>query len=64
MNPTDHCSRRVQQPVKVFHDEARKKYRLCPIPKDIFANTSTFGRYCFARGMLPHTKIQRTILTG
>ncbi|EKJ71585.1 hypothetical protein NXS19_005720 [Fusarium pseudograminearum] len=45
----DNFSRRVQQPVKVFHDEARKKYRLCPIPKDIFANISTFGRYCFTR---------------
>ncbi|KAI6775157.1 hypothetical protein HG530_001915 [Fusarium avenaceum] len=45
----DNFSHRVQQPVKVFHDEQRKKYRLCPFPDDIAPNTSTWGRYCFTR---------------
>nr|AAC71053.1 mating type protein MAT-1-3 [Fusarium fujikuroi] len=30
----NYYSRRVQQPVRVFHDKARSKYRLCPIPED------------------------------
>ncbi|KAF5000881.1 hypothetical protein FGRMN_1490 [Fusarium graminum] len=42
-------SRRVEQPVKVFHDEGRKKYRLCPIPEGIAPDMSTYGRYCFTR---------------
>ncbi|KAH7185334.1 high mobility group box domain-containing protein [Fusarium flagelliforme] len=53
----DNLSRRVQQPVKVFHDEARRKYRLCPIPRDIFANTSTYGRYCFSRDQSTPAKV-------
>ncbi|KAL6917537.1 hypothetical protein ACHAPO_000646 [Fusarium lateritium] len=53
----DNLSRRVQQPVKVFHDEARKKYRLCPVPKDIFADTSTYGRYCFTRDRSTPAKV-------
>ncbi|KAF5019277.1 hypothetical protein F66182_8730 [Fusarium sp. NRRL 66182] len=45
----DNLSRRVQQPVKVFHDKERRKYRLCPIPMDISPDTSTYGRFCFTR---------------
>nr|BAE93600.1 MAT1-1-3 [Tolypocladium inflatum] len=36
-------SRRVQQPVKVFHDDWRQKYRLCPLPPGAQAITSTYG---------------------
>ncbi|KAF4985087.1 hypothetical protein FDECE_16832, partial [Fusarium decemcellulare] len=45
----DNFSARVRQPVKVFHDADRKKYRLCPIPEGISPNTSSFGRFCFTR---------------
>ncbi|KAF4425202.1 mating type 1-1-3 protein [Fusarium austroafricanum] len=47
----DNFSRRVQQPVRVFHDKERGKYRLCPIPEDSCPDTSTYGRFCFTRGM-------------
>jgi hypothetical protein len=50
--PSNYYSRRVQQPVRVFHDKARSKYRLCPIPEDVSPDTSTYGRFCFTRGMV------------
>ncbi|KAM4064852.1 HMG (high mobility group) box domain-containing protein [Hirsutella rhossiliensis] len=40
-------SRRVQQPVKVFHDDWREKYRLCPLPLGVQANDITYGSLCF-----------------
>ncbi|KAI8681839.1 HMG box domain-containing protein [Fusarium keratoplasticum] len=41
--------RRVEQPVMVFHDKARRKFRLCPMPPGVSSDTSTYGRFCFAR---------------
>ncbi|EWG39786.1 hypothetical protein FVEG_02489 [Fusarium verticillioides 7600] len=54
---TDNFSRRVQQPVRVFHDKARSKYRLCPIPEDVSPDTSTYGRYCFTRDQSTPVKV-------
>ncbi|KAH7169155.1 high mobility group box domain-containing protein [Fusarium sp. MPI-SDFR-AT-0072] len=54
----DKFSRRVQQPVRVFHDKARSKYRLCPIPEDVSPDTSTYGRFCFTRGMVHRNHFQ------
>ncbi|UPK91821.1 hypothetical protein LCI18_002756 [Fusarium solani-melongenae] len=45
----DNFSRRVEQPVMVFHDKARRKFRLCPMPPGVSSDTSTYGRFCFAR---------------
>ncbi|KAF4966027.1 hypothetical protein FSARC_6227 [Fusarium sarcochroum] len=53
----DNFSRRVEQPVKVFHDEQRSKYRLCPIPMDIAPDTSTYGRFCFTRDKSTPVKV-------
>lgn len=36
-------SQRVQQPVKVFYDHQRKKFRLCPLPEAATMETSDFG---------------------
>ncbi|PHH90959.1 hypothetical protein CDD83_2087 [Cordyceps sp. RAO-2017] len=40
-------SRRVQQPVKVFHDEWRQKYRLCPLPSGVKADILTYGTFYY-----------------
>ncbi|KYK59756.1 MAT1-1-3 [Drechmeria coniospora] len=40
-------SRRVQQPVKVFHDGFREKYRMCPVPAGNNANLDSYGLCCF-----------------
>ncbi|KJZ79324.1 hypothetical protein HIM_01475 [Hirsutella minnesotensis 3608] len=40
-------SRRVQQPVKVFLDDRRNNYRLCPFEIGVEANISTYGSFCF-----------------
>nr|AEP03812.1 mating type protein MAT1-1-3 [Fusarium subglutinans]QFP39745.1 mating type protein 1-1-3 [Fusarium sp.] len=53
----DKFSRRVQQPVRVFHDKARSKYRLCPIPEDVSPDTSTYGRHCFTRDQSTPVKV-------
>ncbi|KAJ4309434.1 hypothetical protein N0V84_011503 [Fusarium piperis] len=45
----DNFSRRVAQPVVVFHDKARRKFRLCPMPPGAPYDTSTYGRFCFVR---------------
>ncbi|EEU47579.1 uncharacterized protein NECHADRAFT_19608, partial [Fusarium vanettenii 77-13-4] len=49
----DNFSRRVEQPVMVFHDKARRKFRLCPVSpgvsSDTDTDTSTYGRFCFTR---------------
>ncbi|KAF4333010.1 mating type 1-1-3 [Fusarium beomiforme] len=53
----DNFSRRVQQPVRVFHDKARSKYRLCPIPEDVSPDISTFGRFCYTRDQSTLVKV-------
>nr|QFP39778.1 mating type protein 1-1-3 [Fusarium miscanthi] len=53
----DKFSCRVQQPVRVFHDKARSKYRLCPIPEDVSPDTSTYGRFCFTRDQSTPVKV-------
>ncbi|KAK5998932.1 Mating-type M-specific polypeptide Mc [Cladobotryum mycophilum] len=35
-------SRRIQQPVKVFHDTYRQKFRLCPLPEGSTVDVSTY----------------------
>ncbi|PHH64046.1 hypothetical protein CDD81_5039 [Ophiocordyceps australis] len=40
-------SRRVREPVKVFYDDKRHKYRLCPLPDGHQRNISSYGIYCF-----------------
>nr|AZR66141.1 MAT1-1-3 [Ophiocordyceps xuefengensis] len=40
-------SRRVQQPVNVFHDSWREKYRLCPLLPGAQADNITYGSLCF-----------------
>lgn len=45
----DNFSRRVEQPVMVFHDKARRKFRLCPVSPGASPDTSTYGRFCLTR---------------
>lgn len=45
-------SRKVQQPVRVFHDEALQKFRLCPVPEGSTVNTSDYGVFFFLCGKL------------
>ncbi|KAF4512727.1 hypothetical protein G6O67_000072 [Ophiocordyceps sinensis] len=58
-------SRRVQQPVKVFHDNWREKYRLCPLLPGVQANNITYGSLCFECDLdmsepnVPETKMAR-----
>ncbi|KAL6361294.1 hypothetical protein LRP88_04761 [Fusarium phalaenopsidis] len=42
--------RRVEQSVMVFHDKARRKFRLCPMPPGVSSDTSTYGRF-YATGV-------------
>nr|AYD41911.1 mating type protein 1-1-3 [Fusarium anguioides] len=53
----DNFSRRVQQPVRVFHDKERGKYRLCPIPEESCPDTSSYGRFCFTRDQSAPVKV-------
>ncbi|KAH0497178.1 hypothetical protein TgHK011_004507 [Trichoderma gracile] len=43
----ENFSRKVQQPVRVFHDEALQKFRLCPVPEGGTVNTSDYGVFYF-----------------
>nr|AST15017.1 mat1-1-3 [Trichoderma spinulosum]AST15026.1 mat1-1-3 [Trichoderma spinulosum] len=43
----ENFSRKVQQPVRVFHDEVLQKFRLCPIPEGSTVNTSSYGVFYF-----------------
>ncbi|KAK4080555.1 transcriptional regulator family: HMG [Trichoderma harzianum] len=44
-------SRKVQQPVRVFHDEILQKFRLCPIPEGSTVDTSSYGVFHFLCGI-------------
>ncbi|KAL6836225.1 MAT1-1-3 [Trichoderma sp. SZMC 28015] len=43
----ENFSRKVQQPVRVFHDEILQKFRLCPIPEGSTVDTSSYGVFHF-----------------
>lgn len=43
-------SRKVQQPVRVYHDEILRKFRLCPFPEGSTGNTATYGIFQFLCG--------------
>lgn len=43
-------SRCVQQPVKVFYDQQRMKFRLCPLPETATLDTSNFGLHIMSCG--------------
>lgn len=43
-------SRKVQQPVRVYHDETLRKFRLCPFPEGSTSNTATYGTFQFLCG--------------
>ncbi|KAL7938283.1 MAT1-1-3 [Trichoderma chlorosporum] len=43
----ENFSRKVQQPIRVFHDEMLQKFRLCPIPEGSTVNTSSYGVFYF-----------------
>nr|AKE48501.1 MAT1-1-3 [Ustilaginoidea virens]AKE48505.1 MAT1-1-3 [Ustilaginoidea virens] len=36
-------SRRIQQPVSVFHDAYRQKFRICPLPSGSAVDTTSYG---------------------
>ncbi|RDA91449.1 hypothetical protein CP533_6273 [Ophiocordyceps camponoti-saundersi (nom. inval.)] len=40
-------SRRIHQPVKVFHDRHLEKYRVCPMPPGARGNFVAYGEVCF-----------------
>ncbi|KAG5946831.1 hypothetical protein E4U53_006513 [Claviceps sorghi] len=41
-------SRLVQQPVSVFHDSYRQKFRICPLPLGAVADTTSYGTPFFS----------------
>ncbi|KAL7917741.1 MAT1-1-3 [Trichoderma austrokoningii] len=43
----ENFSRKVQQPVRVYHDETFRKFRLCPFPEGFTGNTATYGAFQF-----------------
>ncbi|KAL6893408.1 MAT1-1-3 [Trichoderma evansii] len=43
----ENFSRKVQQPVRVYHDETFRKFRLCPFPEGSTGNTATYGIFQF-----------------
>nr|AIF79397.1 MAT 1.1.3 [Fusarium azukiicola] len=45
----DNFSRRVQEPVVVFHDKGRRKFRLCP---GASPDTPSYGKYCYTRNAM------------
>ncbi|KAK1252602.1 hypothetical protein MKX08_003789 [Trichoderma sp. CBMAI-0020] len=46
----ENFSRKVQQPVRVYHDETLRKFRLCPFPEGSTGNTATYGAFQFLCG--------------
>ncbi|KAK7416209.1 hypothetical protein QQZ08_012087 [Neonectria magnoliae] len=49
-------SKLIGQPVKVYHDANRKKYRLAPLGFDVLVDAQYLGRYCFT---LDHAAMMR-----
>ncbi|KAL7967206.1 MAT1-1-3 [Trichoderma sp. SZMC 28014] len=43
----ENFSRKVQQPVRVYHDEILRKFRLCPFPEGSTGNAATYGVFQF-----------------
>ncbi|KAG6004703.1 hypothetical protein E4U21_000858 [Claviceps maximensis] len=41
-------SRSVQQPVSVFHDSYRQKFRVCPLPFGAVVDTTSYGTLFFS----------------
>ncbi|KAH6874952.1 hypothetical protein B0T10DRAFT_465439 [Thelonectria olida] len=60
-NTTNLSSQKCQQPVKVFHDDAVHKYRLCPLSLELLENPTLYDGFLFERDESDRAVAQRKL---